>query len=356
MRNFSQRLINWYEANKRDLPWRHTNDPYKVWLSEIILQQTRVHQGISYYYKFTRLFPTVSDLANATEDEVLKAWQGLGYYSRARNLHASAKFIHHDNGGKFPESAKGLEQLKGVGPYTAAAIASFCYGEKVAVIDGNVMRVLSRIFGVELPVDSTDGKKVIEKIAAEIISKSQPGQHNQAMMELGAIQCRPSSPDCESCPFAAVCVAYKSGRVNDFPLKEKKTSVKNIWYYYFVIHHGENVYLKRREGKGIWRGLYDFPLIETNESISEKIAISDFFKSHSINKEMVVTGVSEVFKHVLTHRKIHAVFIEMILKDAKAIKGYAYLSINKQSMKDYGIPRLVEKYLESNIAWKNIMA
>ncbi len=349
-------MTTWYEENKRDLPWRQTTDPYKIWLSEIILQQTRVDQGMAYYLKFVRLFPNVRDLATATEDEVLKAWQGLGYYSRARNLHATAKHVHNDLGGKFPTNANDLVALKGVGPYTAAAIASFCYNEKVPVIDGNVMRVLSRIFGVDMPVDSKEGKKAIEKRAEEVISKSQPGIHNQAIMEFGALHCSPKNPGCENCPFSRVCIAYSENRVYDFPVKAKKTVVKDIWYYYFVIHQGDNVYLKRRDGMGIWRGLYDFPHIESEQPLQEKIVIKDFMSSHHLKNEIVVESVSSEFLHVLSHRKIRAVFIDIRLNSSGALPLEKYLRINTRSVVNYGIPRLVEKYLESNIAWKRIMA
>ena len=220
--NFSNHIRDWYNSNKRDLPWRNTTDPYSIWLSEIILQQTRVTQGLSYYLKFIDRYPTVHNLADADENDVLKTWQGLGYYSRARNLHFSAKYISKTLNGTFPSSSDELKKLKGVGEYTAAAIASFCYKEPVAVLDGNVFRVLSRYFGISTPIDSTNGKKEFKELAAECLNNQFPDEHNQAIMEFGALQCTPKSPSCSGCPLSVNCVAYNDDLVSQLPLKSKK--------------------------------------------------------------------------------------------------------------------------------------
>ncbi|HEY8404140.1 MAG TPA: A/G-specific adenine glycosylase [Flavobacteriales bacterium] len=347
--SFSAKLLKWYDLHKRDLPWRHTVDPYKVWLSEIILQQTRVDQGMSYYLKFVSLFPTVNDLAAADEDQVLKAWQGLGYYSRARNLHATARQIATEMGGQFPEKQADLLQLKGVGQYTSAAIASFCFNEVTPVVDGNVSRVLSRLHGLTEPIDSQAGKRTLYECAWQCIDREQPGLYNQAIMEFGALQCVPVNPDCQGCPFKSQCVAYASDTVKDLPVKGKKTAVKKRWFYYFYITDNNGVYIKKRTQSGIWKGLHDFPLLEKENSQPIEEAVAEGFQLLRLPKSAVVKGVSEEYVHVLSHRKIHARFIAITLPSLWSKAPKDVLRIDKKDLASFGIPRLIDKFLESDI-------
>ncbi len=344
--NFSTKLIKWYELHKRDLPWRHTQDPYKVWLSEIILQQTRVDQGMSYYVKFIDLFPTVKSLADAHEDIVLRAWQGLGYYSRARNLHATAKHIAYDLKGKFPSTQQELLRLKGVGAYTSAAIASFCFGEKAAVVDGNVMRVLTRLHGISEPIDSTEGKKLIKQIADECIDTRNPGLYNQAIMEFGAIHCTPHNPLCNNCPFDASCVALAKGKVKELPAKSKKTAVKDIWMYYFFIQKGENTFIKKRTANGIWKGLHDFPLIESQKQLKAEDLIESFIKENKLPTDSEVLSIGEEYIHILSHRKIHARFISIQTQRSWKQLPEDVFEIAVKDIDLYGVPRLIDKFLE----------
>ena len=265
--HFSKKLILWYLDHKRDLPWRTTAIPYYIWLSEIILQQTRVEQGLSYYQAFVSVYPTVKKLANASEQEVLKLWQGLGYYSRARNLHTTANYVSNELSGVFPTSYKELIKLKGVGDYTASAIASICFNEATAVVDGNVYRVLARYFGIATPINSSLGIKEFKNLAQQLIDIDNPGNHNQALMEFGARQCKPQKPNCEICIFNDSCIALQQKKVSELPVKLKKTKVKNIYFNYIVlISKNEKTFLQKRIGKGIWQNLYEFPVIETEKN------------------------------------------------------------------------------------------
>ncbi|BAO54703.1 A/G-specific adenine glycosylase [Nonlabens marinus] len=308
--NFSNTLISWYHNHKRSLPWRETTDPYLIWLSEIILQQTRVNQGMPYYLKFVERFPTVQELAAAPQEEVLKLWQGLGYYSRARNLQAAARQVI-DKAGIFPKSYKELLELKGVGEYTAAAIASFAYKEPVVVVDGNVYRVLSRIYGFSLPINSTEGVKEFKKLANSLIDPKKPAQYNQAIMEFGALQCVPKNPDCGVCPFQNDCAAFKEDRITELPVKLKKTKVLSLHHHYMVtITPSGKTLLQERPQTGIWAGLYEFPFVESNGALlSHEFTAADSFQE-------VYGGVrfresvynQEPIIHKLSHRKIHAYF------------------------------------------------
>src|SRR5688572_6460539 len=271
-RYFSDKVAEWYKLNKRDLPWRDTQDPYKVWLSEIILQQTRVNQGLPYYFKFLETFPTIQALANATEHQVLRLWQGLGYYTRARNLHKCAKVVVSKYNGQFPNNFKSLLGLPGIGEYTAAAIASFSFKEPVAVVDGNVFRVLSRLFGIENEINSPEGKKVFTSLANSLISKKFPDLHNQAMMEFGALHCLPKKPPCLTCDFQLTCFAAQHDLQTVFPRKAKAKASRKRYFYYVVIQKGRSLLMRKREAKDIWHGLYDFYLMERNRSIkAEKL-------------------------------------------------------------------------------------
>ena len=269
--HFSNILIYWYLQIKRDLPWRKTKDPYLVWLSEIMLQQTRVAQGMSYYLAFSEAFPTLKDLANADESTVLKMWQGLGYYSRARNLHFTAKYVSNELNGKFPSTYKELIKLKGIGDYTASAIASICFDEPNAVVDGNVYRVLARYFGIDIPINSTKGIKEFKILAQSLLDTKHPGVHNQALMDFGALQCKPQNPDCEKCPLNSGCVALEKKQIKQLPVKEKKLRVTKKYFNFLVFVTEDNkTIFEERKGKGIWQGLYEFPLLETTAAIDEK--------------------------------------------------------------------------------------
>ncbi|MEQ8238998.1 MAG: A/G-specific adenine glycosylase [Cyclobacteriaceae bacterium] len=294
-------LINWFSKAKRDLPWRQTSDPYKIWLSEIILQQTRVDQGTPYYLSFIENYPNVHALANASEDHVMRTWQGLGYYSRARNLHSTAKYISEDLGGQFPKTHLEIEKLKGVGPYTAAAIASIAYNEVVPVIDGNVFRFVSRLFGVYADIMKSGSRKAFLKILEELISQNQPGDFNQAMMEYGATVCTPK-PHCDSCLFLQTCYAYKNNKQTELPVKVKKLKIKVRFLQFFIIGNQHHV-LMRRRSESIWQGLYEFYLFESE---NEKYTVPDFLKKYGEEiKERYAT------KHLLTHQKLMIKFYEL---------------------------------------------
>jgi len=310
MEEFSNHLILWYLKNKRDLPWRHTTDPYKIWLSEIMLQQTRVAQGIPYYLKFINTFPSVKELADASEEEVLKLWQGLGYYTRARNLHATAKYISYELNEVFPSNYIDLKKLKGVGDYTASAIASICYKEPKAVLDGNVFRVLARLYGIDMAVNTPEGIKVFSKLSQQLLDVNNPDIHNQAIMEFGARHCTPKKPLCESCIYNRDCVALKNKLVNQLPVKLRKLKVKKRYFNYIVpIIDNEFTILNKREEKGIWANLYEFPLVETLELIGfdelkneiEQLGVfKNPFEFSLYNEKEIV--------HKLSHQHIHTRF------------------------------------------------
>nr|WP_322623232.1 A/G-specific adenine glycosylase [uncultured Flavobacterium sp.] len=320
---FSKLLIDWYLQNRRDLPWRKTPHPYPVWLSEIMLQQTRVAQGLPYFNKFIEAFPTVADMANAPEEKVLHLWQGLGYYSRARNLHATAKMVAYDMGGNFPDSYAGLLKLKGVGDYTAAAIASICYGEAVPVVDGNVYRVLSRYFGITTDISSSGAKKEFTALAASLLPRGQASEFNQAMMEFGALQCVPKSPDCTSCIFNHSCVAYTTGRVGELPVKLKKQKVTDRYFNYIIVKDARGKLLvNRRNEKGIWHGLYEFPLLETLTLTDDAktIKLINSFDKLGFKPKQITLLSPDVVIHKLSHQKLHIRFWEVetdvLLSDA----------------------------------------
>lgn len=311
---FYKLLIDWYLQNRRDLPWRKTPHPYPVWLSEIMLQQTRVAQGLPYFNKFIAAFPTVQDMANAPEEKVLHLWQGLGYYSRARNLHATAKMVAFDLGGSFPDSYAGLLKLKGVGDYTAAAIASICYGEAVPVVDGNVYRVLSRYFGITTDISSSGAKKEFTALAASLMPAGQASAFNQAMMEFGALQCVPKSPDCAVCIFNDTCAAYATGRVAELPVKLKKQKVTDRYLNYIVVKDAAGKLLvQRRSEKGIWHGLYQFPLLETEVFTSNEatVPLIRSFAQLGFEPERITLLSPEVVIHKLSHQKLHIRFWEV---------------------------------------------
>lgn len=349
MNNFSEKIISWYKQNKRDLPWRNTQDPYLIWLSEIILQQTRVDQGMEYYLKFAGAFPTVKHLAKADNEKVMKMWQGLGYYSRARNLHATSKIVSEKYKGSFPENYQNILGLKGVGEYTAAAIASFAFNKPHAVVDGNVYRLLSRVFGIETPIDSTQGKKEFNTLANELIDKKNPGLHNQSIMEFGSMQCKPASPDCSVCPLNSMCFAYSKKCVSELPVKSKKTKVRNRYFNYIVLRNKSSVALNKRGEKDIWNNLYDFPLIESTKELTEEqfLKSADWRSFMEPLSEYTVRSVSSHYKHILSHQKIYARFWEIECnRSFEKLLPESAIIIPKQKVQDYAIPRLIDKYLK----------
>ena len=341
--NFSTKLINWYTVNKRDLPWRSTNNPYYIWLSEIILQQTQVVQGTPYYHAFTSQFPTVYDLAKANEEDVLKLWQGLGYYSRARNLHWSAKYIVNELDGVFPDTYKDILKLKGVGDYTASAIASICFNEVTAVVDGNVYRALSRIFGIETPINSTSGQKEFKALAQQLIDKQQPAIFNQAIMEFGARQCKPKNPDCSVCPFKTGCLALKENKIAVLPVKLKKTKVtKKYFNFIVIISKNEKTILEQRIGSGIWQNLYQFPLIETEipstyNNIKSKIENLDVLED--MNFDVHLYNDTDII-HKLSHQHLYTKFW-IVSVDESIEKG-----IEISNIKDFPVPILIGNFID----------
>lgn len=313
--SFAIPLIEWYHHNHRPLPWRETSDPYKIWLSEIILQQTRVAQGMPYYHRFVERYPTVYELASASETEVLRTWQGLGYYSRARNLHACARLVVDQYHGKFPNNYQDLLKLPGIGPYTAAAIASIAFQEAVPVTDGNVFRVLARIFGIETPINSTQGKQVFNQLAQRLISKTAPDIYNQAIMEFGAIQCTPAKPLCANCIFQLDCLAFRTSQQEKFPIKQPTVKVKQRFFHYLVIQVGDHLLMKLRKKGDIWEGLYDFYLVEDNQS-HEFEQLRDELVPLIQKHQLQIVKQPKLYKHVLTHRIIYASFFKIMATPA----------------------------------------
>jgi len=353
MEVFAKRIIKWYKENRRDLPWRNTKEPYFIWLSEIILQQTRVEQGIDYYYRFIEAFPSITELAEAEEEQVLKLWQGLGYYSRARNLHTTAKNIVENYKGVFPKEHSKILALKGVGQYTAAAIASFSFGQNYPVVDGNVFRVLSRVFEIKTPIDSTSGNKEFYALAGLLMQNVEPDTFNQSIMEFGALQCKPKAPACNKCTLSDICLAYEKNLINELPVKSKSIKKRDRYFNYFIVEHNGALLLKKREEKDIWQSLYDFPLLETDILVDETEVLESKEWRNSFGKqEYIINSVSKIVKHVLSHQQIHARFWEIstngpLPRNTKLFKES--IIIKKHELKKYPIPRLLEKYLISKV-------
>lgn len=326
------------------MPWKGEKNPYFIWLSEIILQQTRVEQGWAYYLKFKERFPDVKSLANASEDEVLKLWQGLGYNTRARNLHAAAKFILHDLKGKFPTDYEGIRNLKGVGDYTAAAIASFAFNLPCVVVDANVFRVLSRYFGIKTAIDSTRGKQQFKALAKQLLSKKEPAKFNQAIMDFGAVQCVPKNPDCGRCPLSSNCVARKKEQVEKLPVKSKKKKLRERFFHYFVIHEGDFTYLKKREGKDIWQGMFEFPMIEGKRLLKKhELLQTKEFKSLFAQNKIRKMELHASLRQMLSHQNIHAVFFE--LTPSEKLKGKSLGRIPFSEVSKYALPGIIRNYL-----------
>ncbi|WP_026776442.1 A/G-specific adenine glycosylase [Polaribacter sp. Hel_I_88] len=339
---FSNTLVYWYLQNDRELPWRKSKNPYFIWLSEIMLQQTRVAQGMAYYLKFTETFPTVFDLANADESTVLKMWQGLGYYSRARNLHFTAKHVANELNGVFPSTYKELIKLKGIGDYTASAIASICFDEPNAVVDGNVYRVLSRYFGIKTAINSSAGIKEFKILAQSLLDTSQSGTYNQAIMDFGALHCKPQNPLCETCPFADSCVAFEKKLTKELPVKEKKIKIKNRYFNFLVIKTAvDKTILSERKGKGIWQGLYQFPLIESDKIIDKNdlIASEEFIQLFPDETTISLFNKKEIV-HKLSHQHLYTQFW---IVETETLKK---ATVNWTDIKKYPVPVLIANFLE----------
>lgn len=342
---FTRKLLDWNaKHNRREMPWKGEKDPYKIWLSEIILQQTRVEQGWAYYLKFITQFPHVADLANAPEDKVFKLWEGLGYYSRCRNLIASAKIIHTQYKGVFPDNYEAILQLKGVGTYTAAAIASFAYNQPYAVVDGNVLRVLSRYFGIETPIDSAKGKTVYASLATELLPPKKAGLYNQALMDFGATVCKPQSPLCEECLLQKHCVAFIQNKTAILPVKEKKLSKKNRWFYYFVVQYKNEVLIRQRMSKDIWQHLYEFILIESAKKLTEA-ALYQHPDIKVYLKKGTATSVSKEYVQQLTHQTIHGQFIEIRLR-SRVTAPESFTAVTLEQLNTLAFPKLITTFLQ----------
>ncbi len=322
LQNFSKNIRNWYQIHKRDLPWRNTKDPFKIWLSEIILQQTRVSQGLNYYIKFTNRFKNVKHLAEASEDEILSMWQGLGYYSRGRNLRKAAIQVMDEYNGKFPTNSKELKKLKGIGDYSSAAIASFSSNEKIAVVDGNVYRVLSRLFGINTPIDSTNGKKEFNDLANILISSKYPAEHNQAIMEFGAKQCTPKKPSCHKCIFSNNCEALNLNSIFEYPVKSKKIKKTSRYFHFFLDIKNDSILIEKRSDKGIWANMYQLPLVEAEEGFVQN------------NKPIFET------KHLLSHQKLYCSFYKSNINNE-----IGRIRVNINELKNYAIPAVIDKFL-----------
>ena len=336
--NFSKTLTTWYLENKRDLPWRNTTNPYHIWLSEIMLQQTRVAQGLPYYMAFTKEFPAVFDLAKANEEKVLKLWQGLGYYSRARNLHATAKHIAEDLNGIFPPDYKSLLQLKGVGEYTAAAIASFCYNEVVPVVDGNVFRVLSRYYNVETDIASANAKKEFTLLGQEVISNENPALFNQAIMEFGASK----NPNCEICPLNSSCAALSLKKVSELPIKGKKLKIKNRFLnYLYIVDNKNKTTINQRTAKGIWHNLYEFPLVETEILETDEVVLS-LIRNEFKDIMDIILMETETITHKLSHQHLHIKFWK-IKRNIILENGLDFETLNK-----FPFPIVLHNFIENN--------
>jgi A/G-specific adenine glycosylase len=344
MKSFSKKLVEWYNPTSRNLPWKQTNDAYKIWLSEIILQQTRVEQGTPYYLAFVKKYPTVKKLAKAPLDDVLKLWEGLGYYSRARNLHVAAKQIMELHNGKFPETHTTILALKGIGNYTAAAIASFAFDLPHAVLDGNVFRVLSRVFGIETPIDSTLGKRQFEQLAQQLLDKKNPSIYNQAIMDFGALVCKPQNPLCEQCPFSSECKALELNKINILPVKAKKLIKSERHFHYFVLFDSKNIYINQRTENDIWKGLFEFPV---EEVVGQWSMVNSKFLQ-KINYRLSSFDHCLSYKQTLSHQYINGHFYEIRLKKLPKPEN-TWLKIPKSEILNYAFPKIIRSYLEDRL-------
>jgi A/G-specific adenine glycosylase len=343
--NFSDELVKWYNENKRDLPWRHTTDAYIIWLSEVILQQTRVEQGLPYFYRFAEKYPDVNSFAAADEDEVLRLWQGLGYYSRGRNMLKTARMVRDDFGGKFPVRYDDLIKLRGIGEYTAAAIASFSANEARAVVDGNVYRVIARYFGISEPINSTGGKKLFQSVANDLINKQTPALHNQAMMEFGAMLCKPKNPACGICPVRTGCYAFKNNATTALPVKINKIKIKQRFFNYFLVTDGDSILMNKRAENDIWANMYDLPMVETAAllPIEEVLSLpetAEYFGTHQ-----QISAVSEVKKHVLTHQHLYVRFITLAQQPVRVRANWVFIKV--ENLKKLPLSKVIFIFLDN---------
>lgn len=338
------KIIDWYSYYKRDLPWRNTKNSYKIWLSEIILQQTKVIQGLEYYHRFVEKFPAIEVLASAKEDEVLKLWQGLGYYSRARNLHATAKIINFEFKGIFPQNFEEIKKLKGIGDYTAAAIASFAYNLPHACVDGNVYRVLSRVFGISTPIDSISGKKEFATLANNLLPKNNAATYNQAMMEFGALQCVPKNPACELCVINMYCFAFKNKSIENFPVKKKKAKQRNRYFYYLFIEDNKgNTLINQRTKKDIWQHLFEFPLLEYDCNQETNTILNSNYIANLLGEvSFKVENISKQYKHILSHQIIYGTFIHLKVDVLAKTKN----NVKVKNLPSFAVSRLMHMYMQ----------
>ena len=345
---FQKNLLEWHHiSNNRNMPWKGEKDPYKIWLSEIILQQTRVEQGTSYYLNFLKKYPNVTALSKADEKEVFKLWEGLGYYNRCRNLLYTARFISNELRGKFPNTYSSILSLKGVGPYTAAAIASFAYDLPHAVVDGNVTRILSRFFGINIPIDSTKGKQRFAELADSLLDKKNPAHYNQAIMDFGATVCKPKSPACESCPLSALCVAFNTNKVSALPVKTKTIQKKERWFYFTIACYKDQLLVKRRTEKDIWRGLYAFHLTELSAEVKPEKLARQVIKQVFHHPKTTLIKISESYTQQLTHQTVHVSFIHLQFTKPFVLEdGYEWITRDK--IKDLAFPRVIADYIKGS--------
>jgi A/G-specific adenine glycosylase len=349
--SFTKGLLQWnQDQNTRLMPWKGEKDPYRIWISEIILQQTRVEQGLSYYNHFIRTFPTIRHLAKAPDEKVFKCWEGLGYYSRCRNLLATARTIVKERNGQFPDTYEEILQLKGVGPYTAAAIGSFAFQLPHAVVDGNVFRVLSRYFGIDMATDSTAGKKLFSTLAQELLDSRQPGPYNQAIMDFGAVICKPAAPLCTDCVFRKKCVAFKQNSVDALPVKQKKTRVRERWLNYIVIICKQEVAIQQRTAKDIWQDLYEFPLIETKKAVSKTTLVKSATWKKWLGDAVLIRQEDPVMeRQLLSHQLVHGQFI-LMQTDRKPTAMAGWQWVKKNKLGTYSFPGLINRYLSGGFS------
>lgn len=346
MEFFNTRIHHWYSLNQRSLPWRNSRNPYHIWLSEIILQQTRIEQGLAYYFRFIEAFPTLTDLAEASEDQILKLWQGLGYYSRARNLHHTAKFIRDHYSGIFPEHYQTILKLKGIGEYTAAAVASIAFGEEQAAVDGNVYRVLARFFGIDEPIDSTAGKKTFRILANQLVKGTDPGMHNQALMEFGALQCIPKNPDCLSCPLNEKCIAFGEKKVSLLPAKLNRQKVRDRYFTYFHFSAPRHTWLNKRIGNDIWKNLFELPLIERpGPEESETLLTHLPWTDQQAPEAVTLSNVGKWKRHILSHQRINYRIIRVEVADEFELPPQ-FLKVNKKDIFNFAVPKPIAAYFD----------
>jgi A/G-specific adenine glycosylase len=345
---FTEKLLEWNrEVNTRNMPWKGEKDPYRIWLSEIILQQTRVEQGWPYYERFIQRYPTVKKLAAAPEEEVFRLWQGLGYYARCKNMLAAAREITHTYHGRFPDQYEQIKALKGIGPYTAAAIASFAFNLPYAVLDGNVFRALSRYFGIETPIDSTAGKKQFDGLAGELLPDGMSAAYNQAIMDFGAVVCKPQQPLCEDCPLQKKCVAYHQQLVSLLPVKTKKLQIKKRYFNYLLVSYKENIFIRKRTENDIWQNLHEFILIETDAPADiTHLQSSEAFRRIFGNTPFKIERISVPFKQQLTHQTIHSQFISLSVQQQPSLPGY--MPVPRNNLNNYAFPKTITTFLENN--------